>query len=194
MPRRAAVAGSEASPQMLGMLTAKGLKFCSAETRPMAARITSSKSPSCATMSSASESWKAHTCQRLLCLAAAAAAAAAAAGGGSSSDLPFPPPPPAAAPLPASTRPGLFSSSGFLLTLAHGLAAPSRELGTWPERVPAAPGAPRLVRAWTAATGYLLLAETGLGNGQKGSDENSLGHVDGLVGSKTTKGENDWKK
>ncbi|TGO29046.1 hypothetical protein BPAE_0019g00160 [Botrytis paeoniae] len=52
-PRRAAVVGKVGSEQILGTETTKGLKFCSAATRPRAAEMTAGSSPSCATMASA---------------------------------------------------------------------------------------------------------------------------------------------
>jgi len=52
-PRRAAVVGRVGSEQMDGMLTTKGLKFCSAATRPRAAAIALSLVPSSAMIWSA---------------------------------------------------------------------------------------------------------------------------------------------
>lgn len=52
-PRRAAVVGRVGSEQMDGMLTRKGLKFCSAATRPRAAAMAASLVPSSETMRSA---------------------------------------------------------------------------------------------------------------------------------------------
>jgi hypothetical protein len=49
-PLRAAVVGSS---QMLGTLTTKGLKFCSAATRPLAAEMTWGSVPSSETIKSA---------------------------------------------------------------------------------------------------------------------------------------------
>lgn len=52
-PRRAAVVGRVGSEQMDGMLTTKGLKFCSAATRPRAAAMAASLVPSSETIRSA---------------------------------------------------------------------------------------------------------------------------------------------
>lgn len=52
-PRRASVVGRVGSEQMDGMDTKKGLKFCSAATKPRAAEIALSEVPSSATMVSA---------------------------------------------------------------------------------------------------------------------------------------------
>ena len=52
-PRRAAVVGRVGSEQTDGMLTTKGLKFCSAATRPRAAAMAASLVPSSATILSA---------------------------------------------------------------------------------------------------------------------------------------------
>jgi hypothetical protein len=53
--RRAAVVGRVGSEQIEGMLTTKGLKFCSAATRPRAAAIPASLLPSSPTIESACE-------------------------------------------------------------------------------------------------------------------------------------------
>ena len=53
IPLRTAVVGRVGSEQMDGMSTLKGLKFCSAATRPLAAAIESAPVPSWATISSA---------------------------------------------------------------------------------------------------------------------------------------------
>lgn len=53
IPRRASVAGRDGSLQMDGIVAAKGLKFCSAATRPLAAARASAPVPSCAMISSA---------------------------------------------------------------------------------------------------------------------------------------------
>jgi len=53
IPRRAAVVGSVGSLQIDGILTTKGLKFCSAATRPAAAAMESAPVPSVATIKSA---------------------------------------------------------------------------------------------------------------------------------------------
>lgn len=52
-PRREAVVGNVGSEQIFGTEATKGLKFCSAATRPRAAEITAGSLPSCATMASA---------------------------------------------------------------------------------------------------------------------------------------------
>lgn len=52
-PRRAAVVGNVGSEQIFGTEATKGLKFCSAATRPRAAEVTAGSLPSCATMASA---------------------------------------------------------------------------------------------------------------------------------------------
>jgi hypothetical protein len=52
-PLRAAVVGKVGSSQMLGTLTTKGLKFCSAATRPLAAEMTWGSVPSSETIKSA---------------------------------------------------------------------------------------------------------------------------------------------
>lgn len=49
-PRRAAVVGRVGSEQIDGTLTTKGLKFCSAATRPRAAAMAASLVPSSATI------------------------------------------------------------------------------------------------------------------------------------------------
>lgn len=52
-PRSAAVVGRVGSEQIEGMETTKGLKFCSAATRPRAAAMAASLVPSSAMMASA---------------------------------------------------------------------------------------------------------------------------------------------
>lgn len=56
-PRSAAVVGRVGSPQIVGMLTTNGLKFCSAPARPLAAAMTCDAVPSSETIKSACESW-----------------------------------------------------------------------------------------------------------------------------------------